>query len=1306
VKVDRIGAFLQLAAQGTMASLLIGCALVGCANSSPDTAVVVSQLDGVTPFAMQIVAHEDDDILFMNPDLQNFLGAGYGTVTVVMTAGEANGTVTDSQPGCPTPTPHESTFVFAHHRQDGMRAAYAHMAGLPDSWARSLPVINGREIEIDRLNGAPQIQLIFLNLPDEGDARIGGTDGCGTALNCLFHRIGDVSFPTITPVAIEPPPDDPVPVASDLGIPSYEYNREFVIADLVALLNLYQPSIVRTHDPYAYERLTGTGYAVSFDGLPHQATARFVDEALEQYSGPFGSGKFQTFYYRGYSLGNQLPNLGASERQRKMDTFNAYVGDAGITHDKNVAYFQCTQAQTGDTTGYLGWPRGIAERYPGSTTAMTNLPDGRLAMFAVMGRQLAWWFESPTGGGSWSGPSFLGGGPLAPSVTATTRTNGDVVVVGLQTPDTQHQISPPADSHLAIVYNVRDHGAGSWSGWTSLGNPDDGLLSATTCAGSSSTPLQVSAGRWLGTPAVAVDGGGNLVVAARDSCGHVSVRAQSGGSFLPTWRALSIPSAGAYDVIDGVAAVTANDGRVHVFAATMQGWIAHWIQSTVGSDAFSADTVGFPVGVSRGTAGPPTVTKNQDGRLEVFWRDQNTGDVVTQFERPAGGWGAVNLGNTGTGGTGPIAAIRRTSGHIMLFARNGFGGISTDWQGVANSSFVGWTDLQNQVPSFPSAASDAGGHAVVAMLDFQGRLQVRRETGGLGSFGPWTIVGGAPVTLPTTYYVSNGTNARDDNNGTSPSTPWATLHKVNSWVFSPGDRILLAKGSTWQGILVPCATVHCSGTADAPIKIDSYVDRVHPSTNPPRIDGAGSARATISLVNQSYWEIRDLEVTNHGPPGFHYSGIEAICDSSDPTMRVCHHIYIGHNHIHDINGLGSLDAQGQGRPPLDNGIWVTWNKFNSYYDGTNWISTSNYWDDVVLEANTLDHIVHKGILIGENTFILSCPVNHICPDFGYDCEIAKPRTTGVRVRNNVLTDIGGDGIEIGLTSGAVLEYNTLGRWGQTGDGPAVAGIWSYAALNTIIQHNEVYDGQPGIDRMAFDIDFGNVSAYVQYNYSHHNFGGMLLIEDICCGPGASLNFIDDPIARFNISRDDGANTSVVTAFGGGSPIGHWSSGANAFDFANNTIYQSAINYFTGQPNSTAVFGVSGLPNDSSCQNSLITGLAWIYNNIFYVDGSAVYPRFDFPGLKNNVFYPPANMRCAPLPGGQVTNVDDAAVTQNPLFVSFPAAPAVPDDVRLKAGSPALQNGFYTLYIGTVDYFGNAVTANPAPNRGAYNGSGL
>jgi len=69
----------------------------------------------------------------------------------------------------------------------------------------------------------------------------------------------------------------------------------------------------------------------------------------------------------------------------------------------------------------------------------------------------------------------------------------------------------------------------------------------------------------------------------------------------------------------------------------------------------------------------------------------------------------------------------------------------------------------------------------------------------------------------TTYYVSNSGN--DNNSGTSASSPWQTLNKVNSFKkFAPGDNILFNRGNTFYGSI----TVSNSGSSGNPITYGAY----------------------------------------------------------------------------------------------------------------------------------------------------------------------------------------------------------------------------------------------------------------------------------------------------------------------------------------------------------------------------------------------------------------------------------------------------------------------------------------------------
>jgi hypothetical protein len=76
----------------------------------------------------------------------------------------------------------------------------------------------------------------------------------------------------------------------------------------------------------------------------------------------------------------------------------------------------------------------------------------------------------------------------------------------------------------------------------------------------------------------------------------------------------------------------------------------------------------------------------------------------------------------------------------------------------------------------------------------------------------------------TTYYISNSGN--DNNNGTSTTTPWKSLTKLNSFFASlkAGDNILLNRGETFYGSI----TITKSGASGSPITIGAYGSGANP----------------------------------------------------------------------------------------------------------------------------------------------------------------------------------------------------------------------------------------------------------------------------------------------------------------------------------------------------------------------------------------------------------------------------------------------------------------------------------------------
>jgi len=65
---------------------------------------------------LHIVAHQDDDVLFMNPDIQRSIDAGHSVMTVYVTAGAC------------------ASGDYYLGREAGVMAAYALMAGVDDNW--------------------------------------------------------------------------------------------------------------------------------------------------------------------------------------------------------------------------------------------------------------------------------------------------------------------------------------------------------------------------------------------------------------------------------------------------------------------------------------------------------------------------------------------------------------------------------------------------------------------------------------------------------------------------------------------------------------------------------------------------------------------------------------------------------------------------------------------------------------------------------------------------------------------------------------------------------------------------------------------------------------------------------------------------------------------------------------------------------------------------------------------------------------------------------------------------------------------
>jgi hypothetical protein len=486
----------------------------------------------------------------------------------------------------------------------------------------------------------------------------------------------------------------------------------------------------------------------------------------------------------------------------------------------------------------------------------------------------------------------------------------------------------------------------------------------------------------------------------------------------------------------------------------------------------------------------------------------------------------------------------------------------------------------------------------------------------------------------TTCYVDSVAGI-DAYTGTAPAQAWKSLAKVNTTTFRPGDRILLKSGSVWRGQLRPKG----SGVEGRPIIVDMYGGGVKPI-----IQGDGLAEDAVLLNNQEYWEIQNLEITNAGSTPATRRGLHvALQDYGD-----AHHIFIRSLTIHDVNGSDAVKENG----------------------GINYTCAGkrrpSRFVDLRIENNQIYHVDRSGI-------------------FGMSEWWERSNwypSLGVAVRGNVLNDIGGDGIVVVSTDGALVEHNLVGHANQRSEGYNVA-IWPWSADNTVIQYNEAYDTKGQRDGEGFDSDWNSKNTIIQYNYSHDNDGGFLLI----CNDGSQAREVSagnvGTIVRYNISEND--RTRGINIAG---PV------------KSTLIYNNTI--FVGPERHADLLLYTdwgGWARDTYLENNIfcVRGSVQFSYGISRAADGAYATAEGFGQSENNVF--DSNVYY----GNVAAAGDPHAVTANPEFVapgSGGLGQATLSGYHLRPQSPARSTGKFIEKNGGRDFWGNQVPSCGKTDRGA------
>ncbi len=242
------------------------------------------------PTIMNVVAHQDDDVLFLSPDLLHDIAMGRCVRTVYLTAGDSG-----------------SGRFYWIGRQLGAEAAYNTMLGTKAIWLQQNVRLADKEyLTVASPQGYPNISLIFFNLPDGG---IHG-DGFGSSHHQSLAKLNEDKLSVLTTVDGQS-----------------TFSRPGLVSALSMIMAKYQPAEIHTQ--------ANIPSAVYPDHSDHITTGLLASEAAETYdSQRFGNGvRTPIVRYIGYPIHGYEPNVLGEDLAQKEAAFFAYSNyDNGVCH--------------------------------------------------------------------------------------------------------------------------------------------------------------------------------------------------------------------------------------------------------------------------------------------------------------------------------------------------------------------------------------------------------------------------------------------------------------------------------------------------------------------------------------------------------------------------------------------------------------------------------------------------------------------------------------------------------------------------------------------------------------------------------------------------------------------------------------------------------------------------------------------------------------------------------------------------------------------------------------------------------------
>jgi LmbE family N-acetylglucosaminyl deacetylase len=445
--------------------------------------------------SMYTAAHEDDTILFMNPDLFHDIQAGRCVLTVFLTAGDAG-----------------AGESYWSSRERGAEAAYAQMAGVPDNWSASDAGIAGHPMPLMTLLGNPRVSIVFMRLPDGFATGAGyGVHDYESLQKLYTGAIGEVT-------AVDG---------------SSSYTKSALTSTLTALMTRFGPDRIATQD---FIGSFGDG-----DHSDHHATAYFTRDAHLAYNAV----PHTIVSYLDYTTQSLPSNVTGADYNEKIAVWQAYAPyDSTVCQSEAIcqsgrygSWFS-RQYISGSETGGPGIPpnsppkTGSVAITPRSPTVGTVLAASPGGFSDPDGDMLTYHYQ-------WSLSDQAVTGATGATFPATAAVGGSRVTVVVYADDGRGDVSGPVTASVTVPVDkipptisiASPTSTRYWTGQAvrvSFSCADaSGIASCTaSLARAGARPQAVSSGQTIRLPKA---GHYTLTVSARDNSGNP---ASSGVPFL------------------------------------------------------------------------------------------------------------------------------------------------------------------------------------------------------------------------------------------------------------------------------------------------------------------------------------------------------------------------------------------------------------------------------------------------------------------------------------------------------------------------------------------------------------------------------------------------------------------------------------------------------------------------------------------------------------------------------------------------------------------------------------------------------